>query len=209
MDSNEIYKLILGSQSPRRLELLKWLEIPFEVRPSYCKEESEFELPLDFAKDIATQKGRSVMSDLKGKVENPLVIAADTVVSISTKILGKPKNSKEAAEMLLLLSGKKHMVTTAVYLASLKKEKVFAIESEVTFSAISEDILERYLKTEDSLDKAGSYGIQGMGLTFIDKVEGSYSNVVGFPLSHFITELKDFLGYVNDEQGQYRKLFGI
>ena len=115
--------------------------------------------------------------------------------------------------MLQELAGGVHQVVTGVHISKFDidqlkyKERQFYIATDVEFDNISDDLLDIYLKSEDSLDKAGAYGIQGQALTFISKVNGSYSNVVGFPLSEFVDQLKDFLGYPNDQTGGWRKVF--
>ncbi|MCO4794419.1 MAG: Maf family protein, partial [Bacteriovoracaceae bacterium] len=145
----------------------------------------------------------------------PCVVSSDTVVCLDTKIMGKPGDINEARALLKELAGRIHTVVTGVYITVLdprdNKEKsvVFSSTTDVEFDHISEDVLETYLKTGDSLDKAGSYGIQGAGLTFIKSVQGSYSNVVGFPLSEFIKEIKKLLTEARDEKGDWKNLFQV
>lgn len=211
------FTLILASKSPRRRELLGHLNIPFVILSEDVEEVSDFHDPVAICNDIASQKGRAVMQSLEKhpklyKSFLPFVVSSDTIVTLGDKIYGKPKSVEEASSMLMELSGKTHRVITSVYMASLDqrgglKSKVFACETDVTFSPISMDILKHYLDTGDSLDKAGAYGIQGQGLTFVDKVNGSYSNVVGFPLSTFVDELRNFLGFENDQSGLWRECF--
>lgn len=211
------YTLILASKSPRRKELLGHLNIPFSIVSEDVEEVSTFSDPIAFCKDIAFQKGHAVMQGLlkhPGLYTKflPLVVSSDTIVTLDHEIYGKPRTVSEASEMLMKLSGKTHKVITSVYMESLDqnrelKSRIFACETLVTFSQISMDILNDYLRTGDSLDKAGAYGIQGKGLTFVSKVEGSYSNVVGFPLDSFIEELKTFLGFSGDESGIWRESF--
>src|SRR5690606_5684391 len=126
--------------------------------------------------------------------ENYLVISSDTIVCLGDVIFNKPKDRAEAKFFLQELSGKTHIVRTAVaFHASHKPAHSFVVETKVTFDEISNEILEHYLNTNDSLDKAGAYGIQGPSLSFISKIEGSYSCVVGFPLSDIVRELKRYL----------------
>ncbi len=211
------FTLILASKSPRRKELLGHLDIPFVILSEEVDEVSEFSDPVAICNDIASQKGHAVMKSLEHhpklyKSFLPLVVSSDTIVTLGDKIYGKPCSIEEASSMLMELSGKTHRVITSVYMASLDqkselKSKVFACETDVTFAPISMDVLSHYLDSGDSLDKAGAYGIQGQGLTFVDEVKGSYSNVVGFPLSTFIAELKAFLGFSDDEAGLWRECF--
>jgi len=212
--------LILGSKSPRRKELLEYLNIPFETIPSDTDEIGDETNPFDLAQSIARDKGVFVYKMLEkrphfGKSFFPLVIGCDTIVVLEKKIYGKPKDAQDAKRMLLELSGKTHQVITAVHLGRLDihtnqfLSNEFYVSSQVRFDQIGQDILDNYLCTGDSLDKAGAYGIQGPSLTFISYLQGSYSNVVGFPLSDFTRELKDFLGYPEDPNGKWRELFLI
>jgi septum formation protein len=196
-------KLVLGSQSPRRLELLSWLKIPFEVRTANLDEVSEESEPNLVAIDLAAQKGRAVYENLKD-IENPFIISSDTIVVLDGKIYNKPRDVDEARKILSELSNRTHQVITGVsfifkdlYTGKLRHHHFFD-STEVTFNEITSDLMENYLATKDSLDKAGAYGIQGPSLTFISKVNGSYSNVVGFPLDKVVGEMKILLG--NDWQ---------
>lgn len=214
-NKNNQYKLILASGSPRRKELLGWMNIPFEIIVSNIEEITDKVHPKEVAEDLATIKGQDVYQKLMQKNEHqfPFIISSDTIVTLGEKIYGKPKNVQEAREMLIELEGKKHEVVTAVAFiyrdqqSGDKKERAFSISTKVTFEKIDRDLLENYLASGDSLDKAGSYGIQGQGLTFISSIEGSYSNVVGFPLTDFIHEFKKELGHEKDTEGKWRELF--
>jgi septum formation protein len=194
------YTLILASKSPRRIELLGHLDIPFEIIPSNIYED-----PDETALKLAELKGKSVLDELKnregfGDSFFPFVVSSDTQVRLDEKIYGKPADKNEAKKMLQELQGKTHEVITAVYMSRMDIESkellhsAFYCTSKVTFEQIGDDILDNYLQTGDSLDKAGAYGIQGPGLMFISHLEGSYSNVVGFPLANFLKQLKEFLG---------------
>lgn len=218
MKETKKYSLILASKSPRRREFFQWLNIPFDIHSKHIDEVSSFTDPFKVAEDIAAQKGKAVWDESAnnpefGKTFFPLVVSSDTVVALDDTIYGKPVDTDDARRMLKILSGKTHRVITSSYICfnnltdNSFTERIFSCETKVTFGDISEDILEHYLLTNDSLDKAGSYGIQGPGLTFIRAVEGSYSNVVGFPIDHFIEQLKDVLGFAEDQKGEWRKLF--
>ncbi len=195
---NSKYKLILASTSPRRKELLGHLKIPFEIMTKNVVEESNAQNPKDFCMEIAFLKGEAVATELKeqGSLQDYFIISADTIVSLNDKIFGKPRDRAEAQMFLKELAGKTHSVYTAVAVIVLKDDIKttfsFVDESLVTFDKISDELLKLYLDKCDSLDKAGAYGIQGPSLTFISKVEGSYSNVVGFPLSRFVQETAKF-----------------
>lgn len=191
---NQKLKLILASASPRRKELLGHLKLPYEIIIKNIPEESNHTDPVKFSAQIAAQKNEAVF---KEQIDNCLVVSADTIVCLGSKIYGKPSGVEEARQFLSELSGKSHSVFTAVTLGlkvnGVSKVHSFVEETKVTFSSISHELMERYLATGDSLDKAGAYGIQNGSLTFISKVEGDYSNVVGFPLARFVTELDSFL----------------
>lgn len=205
--------LVLASASPRRKELLGHLKLPFEIRTFNVPEESTATDPAQYTAEIARLKGAAVLADLlkRRRDESFLVVSADTEVSLGKRIFGKPMNRSEARIFLQELSGKTHSVHTGVSLllqlnGSLH-EHSFVDESRVTFDLIGPDLMERYLDTGDSLDKAGAYGIQGPSLTFISRVEGSYSNVVGFPLSRFVRETQTFLQPLFPSEASWLALF--
>jgi len=187
-------KLILASSSPRRKELLGHLQLPFEIIIKNIPEESHYKDPVNFSKHIAQMKGEAVF---KERTDTCLVISADTIVCLGTKIYGKPADEQEARVFLTDLAGKTHSVFTAVTMnlkfGNDRRSHSFVEETKVTFNNIHPELMDRYIITKDSLDKAGAYGIQGPSLTFISKVEGDYANVVGFPLSRFVLECASFL----------------
>lgn len=199
------YTLILASQSPRRKELLGWLDVPFEVTPSDVEEKSSASDAVSFCEDIAAQKGLDVWKKSEHRHDAPVVISADTMVFLGDEKMGKPSDRAQAKEMLLRLSGKTHQVLTSVFMKSRERQDVFTVSSSVTFDHIDEVTMEKYLDSGESLDKAGAYGIQGKGLTFIKKVEGSYSNVVGFPLCEFRSRFESFLA--SEPKENWRELF--
>jgi septum formation protein len=189
-NKEEKLSLILGSGSPRRKELLSYLNIPFTIITADLEEHSDSTEPSLFAVEISEQKGEAVFDSLEVK-ENILVISSDTIVVLKDKIYGKPGNREVAKEMLLELSGQTHEVITAVSFFTSEGKYSFFESTKVTFEPIEPELLERYLDTGESLDKAGAYGIQGASLFFISKLEGSYSNVVGFPLDRVLCKLKE------------------
>ena len=199
------YKLVLASASPRRKELLGHSFLPFEIQASDIEEHSSQVDPTLFAIDLAEQKAESVLA--RRGLPGEIIIGSDTIVVLEGEILGKPKSIDEARKMLLKLSGKEHQVVTAVNILSEDRAVSFSESTYVKFREISEDLLDLYLSTGDSLDKAGSYGIQNQSLSFIEKLNGSYSNVVGFPIDRFIIELKLFLDIKVDNKGKWRELF--
>lgn len=205
MDKN-IYRLVLASSSPRRQELIKYLYLPFEVKVVPTDEISQVEPFQAKVADLAQQKSKAVLDQWEGE-QRPLIVAADTIVVLEQRILGKPRDRDEAREMLRSLSGGTHHVYTGVALLSQDKSQAFYEKSSVTFERITEDLMELYLDTHESMDKAGAYGIQAYALSFIKELEGSYSNVVGFPINKVLEELKRFLGAQDDDQGLWRQLF--
>jgi septum formation protein len=200
---NTSFHFILGSQSPRRKELIGWLDIPYSIITSDVDEVSTSEDPQDFCEDIARLKGIDVWEQAKDKHENAFIVSADTMVFLDDLKLGKPQTREEARSMLLLLSNRTHQVITSVFMKTKDKEHTFSVSSDVTFDPIDERTLELYLDSRDSMDKAGAYGIQGKGLIFISYLKGSYSNVVGFPLATFKKELVKFVNVGNP----WRKCF--
>ncbi|MCO4754070.1 MAG: septum formation protein Maf [Bacteriovoracaceae bacterium] len=200
-------QLILGSASPRRKELLGNTFLPFETVVSGVEEYSPEKDPAKYVSDLALQKGSDVYEKVKDSYSFPLVLGSDTVVASEGRILEKPADVEEAREILLSLSGKTHEVFTGVSLICPKFTKTFNVKTSVTFGAIASDLLELYLSTGDSLDKAGAYGIQGAALSFIDSIEGSYSNVVGLPLSHTLNEIEAMVKKCFPDQKEWRSCF--
>ncbi len=204
----KIFKLVLGSQSPRRKELLSYLNIPFDIVTADLDEVSSHKDPVKVVKDLAEQKGQAVLAECLKKYDKditPLIISSDTIVCLGDIIFNKPENTDDAKRILMQLSGKSHIVRTGVTFTCPQREAYsFVVETKVEFDHISPEILEIYIATGDSLDKAGAYGIQGPSLTFISKISGSYSAVVGFPLSDVVRELKGFLA---DESENWRERF--
>jgi len=191
---NHKLKLILASSSPRRKELLGHLGIPFDIQVKEIPEESDEVDPVKYSSEIARIKNKVISL---GSIDDALIISADTIVCLDKKIYTKPLNKEDARRILGELSGKTHHVYTAVCICLKKNKNVvfheFVEKTAVTFNDISSELMEKYLSTGDSLDKAGAYGIQGPSLTFISSLEGDYANVVGFPLSRFIQECELFL----------------
>jgi len=207
--NNKKWQLILASGSPRRRELLGHTKVPFEVKTIPTKEESNETNPCSFALEIARQKGVVLCETLTPAAT--VVVSADTVVALNGKIYGKPRDRDEAREFLTELAGRTHQVHTAVCLHYGWKESWKRLEhvetTEVDFNPLVPRLLEDYLLTGDSLDKAGAYGIQGQALTFIHEVRGCYANVVGFPLARFCSMMEqDFMKQIG-EQGPWQNLF--
>lgn len=206
-------KFILASTSPRRKELVGHLKVPFEIQSLNVPEESSEKDPVGFSREISELKGAAVFQKLiqTNAQSNYFVVSADTIVCLGGKIYGKPADRNEARVFLSELSGQTHSVFTAVtmslYVNGETSTRSFVEETKVTFNKISDALMERYLDTGDSLDKAGAYGIQNGSLTFISKVEGDYSNVVGFPLSRFVLEAEAFIKTKISQEDLWLNLF--
>ena len=179
--------LILASQSPRRRELLKFIDEDFIIKSAEVDET----LP----QDITPENAVLYLSKIKAepfKSDSDTVIGADTVVAIDGKILGKPNDENEAIAMLRLLSGREHSVFTGVTILKSDKEKSFFVETKVKFFELSDKMIYEYIKTGEPFDKAGAYGIQGCGCLLVEKIDGDYFNVVGLPVAKLNRLLLDF-----------------
>lgn len=186
-------KVILASASPRRSEILKNLNIQFEVKTSDL-DESKYSItsPAELVQLLSYDKARKIQDD-NG---DSLIIAADTVVAMNEKILGKPKDEMQAFEYLKQLSGKTHEVYTGITILDEKNSKTFTdyCVTKVIMREISDQEIYSYINSGEPFDKAGAYAIQGLGAVFVKKIEGDYFNVVGLPVSKLIDGLK-VLGY--------------
>ncbi|WP_221566255.1 nucleoside triphosphate pyrophosphatase [Alkalihalobacillus sp. TS-13] len=186
--------LILASGSPRRKELLEIARLSFTVQKSAVSEDISKEYsPEQFVEQLALHKAQDIYS----KNPSDVVLGADTVVVFNKQILGKPENDKEAFNMLRMLSGETHHVFTGVAIISEEKKRVFHGVTEVTFWNLSSEEIEEYVRSGESSDKAGAYGIQGYGSTLVKEIKGDYFNVVGLPVAQTVRELKEF-GISND-----------
>ncbi len=186
------YKVLLASNSPRREELLRGIDIDFEIKVLPDIDES---YPTDMpneevAEYVALKKARSYTNSLK---EDELIITADTVVLLDNKIYGKPTNKKEAKEMLQNLSGKTHCVISGVCLTSTAKQTSFSVASDVEFSTLTNQEIEYYINRYAPFDKAGSYGVQEwIGYIGVKHISGSYFNIMGLPIQRLYRELLSF-----------------
>jgi septum formation protein len=181
-------RLILASASPRRSSLLLELGLDFEIKESQVDEKPLLEEPpREFVRRVACEKTTTIAA---GNVWS-WVLGADTIVVCDDRILGKPRDAEHALAMLQALSGRAHLVHTGFCLQH-EKERICAsgvVTTEVVFSSFSEEIAAAYVATGEPLDKAGAYGIQGCGGFLVERINGSYSNVVGLPLVEVIGEL--------------------
>jgi len=188
------YKIILASNSPRRKELLSGLDIGYEIRTlPDIDEEYPNDIPLEkVAEFLARKKTAAYLPVLN---DNELLITADTIVFLNNKIYGKPVNNADAEQMLRDLSGQIHLVITGVCLTSTKKQVVFSDTTKVTFSDLSDEEIEYYIKKYQPIDKAGAYGVQEwIGYVAVKHIEGSYFNVMGLPIHRVYEELKSGFG---------------
>lgn len=173
-------RVILASSSPRRLQLLQQIGIEAEVRPAAFDELSTGKMADEVVLANAVGKCQAVCAVCGDKVP---VIAADTVVILDGKILGKPKDAADAVRMLTELSGRTHKVLTGVAVSFDGRQLAEVCETEVIFRTLTAAEIAYYVATGEPLDKAGAYGIQGRGAVFVEKINGCYNNVVGLPLT--------------------------
>ena len=181
--------IVLASKSPRRQALLSLLGLSFYVLPSKIKEPppASGQCPEEYATYLANLKAEDVCQ----RRSDCLILAADTIVVLGKKILGKPRTEDHALEMLQNLSGQTHEVITGVTLLCKQKQIniSFTCKSSVTIAKFPENVLKGYVQTGEPMDKAGAYGIQGVGAFLVQKISGSYTNVVGLPLTELVEHL--------------------
>ncbi len=186
-------RLLLASQSPRRRELISGCGLPFELAPKYeCEEKYPSDLP---AGEVALY-----LSRLKSEAypfalaDREILLTADTTVILGDRVLGKPHSREEAVEMLRSLSGRSHSVVTGVTLRTASRMESFAVESRVRFRELTSEEVDYYIDNFRPYDKAGAYGIQEwIGYAAIERIEGSFYNVMGLPIQKLYTELNKFL----------------
>lgn len=185
------YKIILGSKSPRRQQLLSDAGFAFEVRTQDDNEDFDDKMPiLDVALTLAYRKAEGISTTL---CDDELLITADSVVILDDVIYNKPADYAEGMDMLSKLSGREHTVATGVALTSKSKQVGFTAITQVTFATLTEDEIDYYLSKFQPYDKAGAYGIQDwIGLCKVSKIIGSYSNVMGLPMQELYEALKSF-----------------
>ena len=173
-------KIVLASGSPRRKELLTQAGIEFIVNPADIEENTKESLPAKVVEDLSRQKALAVAEKHKGET----VLAADTVVAFDDKILGKPKDEEDAFRMLTELSGRTHQVYTGVTIVREDGSiSTFSECTEVTMYENSPEAIRSYIASKEPMDKAGAYGIQGLGAVLVKEIKGDYNNVVGLPLA--------------------------
>ncbi len=186
------YNIILASKSPRRRELLSELRLKFKIMTIGGIDETYPEdlPPMTVPQYLANKKADAYMAHIGS---HDLIITADTLVILGERIMGKPANADEAVEMLLALSGKTHYVVSGVCIASHDKRVTFSTTTKVKFAEISAEEARYYVDTFLPLDKAGAYGIQEwIGCVAVEKIDGSFYNVMGLPVHQLYKELKNF-----------------
>ena len=182
--------IILASQSPRRQELLKLTGLPFTVRAADIDETMDKSLPVQ--QEVTRVSRLKAQAIAAGASPDDIVIAADTIVVIDGRELGKPHSEAEALDMLRLLSGRTHEVVTVLSVCRGTHIESEAVVTKVTFRSLCEEELRAYIKTGEPMDKAGSYGIQGYGAMFVSRIEGDYFSVMGLPLCPLCRMLRAF-----------------
>ena len=186
------YQIILASNSPRRKELLSGIDVEYAVRmlPDVDESYPDTISGDDVAEYLAIKKSTVYMDQLD---EGELLITADTIVLLDDEVIGKPNDESDAIRMLKLLSGKTHRVITGVCLTSVKKQISFSDTAYVTFGHLSDEEIKYYVSKYKPYDKAGAYGVQEwIGYTAVEKIEGSYFNVMGLPIFKVYKALKQF-----------------
>ena len=186
----EMNKIILASQSPRRKELLSMLGIEYEAIPADIDE--QINPNNDLVKEIeklSYEKANHIYKDNK----DALVIGSDTIVKIGNSVLGKPKSFEQAKQMLQMLSDNTHEVVTGVTIITNDTIETFSNIAKVTFYPLTNQEIEDYIKTNEPMDKAGAYAIQGLGGKFIKSIEGDYYTIMGLPIGELYHRLKKYL----------------
>lgn len=186
-----INKIILGSQSPRRREFIQYLGFPVDSVSSDAEETFPLDLPLENVPEyLAKLKADSLNLNLE---EGELLLTCDTVVILDNELLGKPRNEVDACKLLGKLSGRTHQVVSGVFMLSRNKAVSFSVTTWVTFAKLEEQQIKKYVDRCKPLDKAGAYGIQeDIGFVGVEKIEGSYMNVIGLPLAQIKEKLQVF-----------------
>lgn len=189
MSLNDCGQLILASASPRRRELLQQIGVKFRVEVADIDETPlSAETPAAYVARLALGKAQKVAANNPGCV----VLGSDTTVVLDDEILGKPENDADARRILATLAGRCHQVMTAVALVRDDQQRQQTVITQVHFAALTAAQIAAYVATGEPADKAGAYGIQGLGAVLVDAIDGSYSNVVGLPLTETAAMLQEF-----------------
>ena len=191
--------IILASQSPRRQELMKLTGLPFTVRVADVDETMDPALPVQ--QEVARVSRLKARTIAASAAPDDIVIAADTIVVIDGRELGKPHTQQDAFDMLRLLSGRTHEVVTVLSVCRGERTESEAVVTRVTFRALTDEEIRAYIATGEPMDKAGSYGIQGYGAMFVSHLEGDYFSVMGLPLCPLCRMLRAFGVHILTEKG--------
>ncbi len=183
--------MILASQSPRRAEILSMLGYRFEILAAECDESTGTLSAEEAVRVLAERKALAVAALRRGEI----VIGSDTLVTLDSTPIGKPKDADDAKRMLRLLSGRTHTVYTGVAIVNGSEVESFVSKAEVEFYPLSDDDIERYVASKEPLDKAGSYGIQGKGAVLVKGISGDYLTIVGLPAAELAQRLKKYKIY--------------
>lgn len=186
-------RVILGSASPRRKEILAQAGIDFEVLVSSCEEHITSVIPSEIVSELSAKKADDVWFKAVKRYGDPdelLVIGADTIVAFGHTVFGKPKDEEDAISMLKALSGATHQVYTGVTIITSGKRIAFVDCTDVTMYEVDDSEIDKYVSTGEPMDKAGAYAIQGGYARYIKSIHGEYNNVVGFPVARMVHELK-------------------
>lgn len=184
------HKVALASASPRRKEIFELLGLNALIIPSKIAEPIDHRPPWMLVQAHAAAKAKDVSKFLD---EQTVIVAADTLVYVDSTVLGKPLNKPEAARYLRMLSGKEHNVYTGISVLWKNRQITRYAKSTVRFQILTEQEIKDYIETNEPMDKAGAYGIQGYGCQFISKISGCYFNVMGFPVNTFYQIIKEML----------------
>ncbi|CAB0014394.1 unnamed protein product [Nesidiocoris tenuis] len=191
--SLDFQRIILASTSPRRSEVLRHLGLHFEILPSLFEENlnpKDFASPADYAVETAYRKVLDVAERVANDVNKAdIIVGADTVVCLDGKLYEKPKDTAAAVKFLSELSGRQHTVYTGMVIKTPNATVKFSEKTLVTMAYLSDDVIQGYVRTREPMDKAGAYGIQGLGGTLIEKIDGDFYNVLGLPLHSFCKHL--------------------
>lgn len=183
--------ICLASGSPRRRSLLTLMGIPFDACPVEIDERFDGTAE-DAVRAVALRKASAAQKEHPASV----ILAADTLVTLDGQLLGKPRDEQDAARMLRLLSGRRHEVYTGVCLLASDKTDIRTEKTSVTFARLSDALIRRYVQSGEPMDKAGAYGIQGMGGMLVRRVCGCPSNVIGLPMSMVLDMLRPYMGLI-------------
>ncbi|MBC7765474.1 MAG: septum formation inhibitor Maf [Hyphomonadaceae bacterium] len=186
-------EFVLASQSPRRLEILARVGLCFEVIPSTVEEVMDERLsPCDLVQALALQKAMDVVARV---AQEKIVIAADTVVVLDGLVLGKPVDENDAFAMLSSLSGRSHTVYTGFACVQGNVEVASFEQTDVTFRTLTHDEIWAYIRSGEPMDKAGAYGVQGLGMLLVERINGDFFNVMGLPMQKLACVLKEHFNY--------------